>query len=208
MRVQKIFWEIQQNFEKIRLLCIKKCAMISKAQREQIAFFERIVEYCTVIFLEIERTCIMESNKQKKYDELAEKGYLQGISFRKMQEDIRKIAMEEECYLKNKECVEDAYQKGYKAMSIFMTDAVDYSLYEERTKFSEWVHGQNPYTDLQNIGKEIRHKELSLEDTAVLFRDILSVLSEKKTADETIKDLKIKLKNCGGDICCDFFGNI
>lgn len=189
MFIQQKFWEIQQCFEKIRLLCVKKCAEISKNDINQIAFFEAIVRYCTFVFFDIERFYADEIKREEEYQNLAENLYLKGVPYNKVQKKMIDIAREEKEFVIKKENINEAFCEGYKALSFFMKQAVDYPLYEQKTEFGVWNKEQNPYTLLQNIGRKTVMKKKTFSETAQLFQQILGVLSKKVPIESTMEDI-------------------
>lgn len=189
MCIQKKFWEIQQCFEKIRLLCVKKCAMISKNDVNQVAFFEAIVRYCAFVFSDVEQFYADEIKKEEKYQNLAENAYFNGCSYKEVQQDLLKMAQKEEKIAIKKENINEAVCEGYKALPFFMMQAVDYPLYEQKTKFGMWNKEENPYALLQNIGKKTAKKKRSFFETAQLFQQILAVLSKKVPIESTMEDI-------------------
>lgn len=106
--------------------------------------------------------------------------------------DFDKIKLQGQTFL-DKIC-----QNAY--VSARQSKVIDYPFYYKKSKLLEWKSGQNPYIELQNIGKQGEQVVLDFQDVLDLFCDIIQILKEDDDLLETIFALKGLFLRYGVDI--------
>lgn len=178
MCVQKMYWKIKQQFEKIKLLSMKFCLREKISQSMGFDIFFLVGNKCFHLLKKAENLYQIELNKQEIDRILLKKIIDKGFSSEEALFFIRAIKEQQNLFYQ-------AYRDAYETV----LDRKEHVFpYFQHAKFQSWQKGQNLYADLQYFSQQDMANDISLDDISLFF-DVLIYKLEHSTNLSEIKQM-------------------